>query len=107
MLAPIAAAGASSVAAARGNRPPIAVDDSLDPAGIVKSINVLANDRDEDGDVIRLIDVDAANGTVAFTADGLLIYLPDPNTGGANKIFYTIADDRGGVAIGAIRLQKN
>jgi len=88
------------------NRAPVAVSDILPIRTLFGSINVLANDDDADGDQLRLVDVQAEQGTIAFSANGQLTYLADPKTGGEDEFYYTVADDRGGIAVGTIRLQK-
>jgi hypothetical protein len=79
------------------NRPPDAVDDSLatneDEA---KSVDLLANDADPDGDEILLVGTTGgAHGSVSC-AGGVCTYTPAADFNGADSFTYTIADGRGG-----------
>lgn len=61
------------------------------------TINVLANDRDPDGDApLTVISASAPNGTVVINADGTLTYTPNANFNGNDVITYTISDGEGG-----------
>ena len=83
----------------QANRPPVAEGDfAIISIGRSTSIDVLANDQDEDGDELSIIDVQDASGfTIDVSADGKsLMCTPRPgqvleSTGG-----YTISDGRGG-----------
>jgi hypothetical protein len=77
-------------------RPPVAVDDraTTRPATSV-SINVLANDRDPDGEPLVLLGfMQARNGTVTFDRNrpGMLIYTPRAGFTGEDCFEYTMAD---------------
>lgn len=61
------------------------------------TINVLANDRDPDGDTpLTVVAASAPNGTVVINADGTLTYTPNANFNGNDVITYTISDGEGG-----------
>ncbi|MFJ5370285.1 Ig-like domain-containing protein, partial [Bosea sp. CER48] len=82
------------------NPAPTAVNDSATtPEDTPLEIPVLSNDIDPDGDSLTL-DPDfvprAGHGTVSVTADGTLIYTPNPNFNGTDTIVYGITDGQGG-----------
>jgi hypothetical protein len=99
-----AASGASTIKLHIENRPPLAIDDMLPLWKKPIQINVLANDTDADGDRLVLTDAGALYGTVAFMADGLIVYGPNPGDVRADTINYTISDGHGGVAFGKVDL---
>ncbi|MBE3659613.1 hypothetical protein BOO91_01450 [Vibrio navarrensis] len=78
---------------------PMAVDDSASGTedGGVITIDVLANDRDVDGDTLTITGatVPAEQGTVAIV-DGKLEFTPAANFNGEATISYTISDGNGG-----------
>jgi murein DD-endopeptidase MepM/ murein hydrolase activator NlpD len=66
------------------------------------SVNVLANDGDVDGDLIRLVSFTTpAHGAVRRQGN-LLVYTPLVRTGGTDAFTYTVADGHGGTATGAV-----
>ncbi|MEP6340822.1 Ig-like domain-containing protein, partial [Parasphingorhabdus sp.] len=80
------------------NPPPQANNDggatNEDTAAI---IDVLANDRDPDGDApLTVIAASAPNGSVVINPDGTLTYTPNANFNGNDVITYTISDGEGG-----------
>ena len=87
------------------NPGPIAVDDAVrtvrDGAVVVP---VLDNDRDPDGDPLRVIAAVAANGTVSIDPDGTIRYVPAASFAGEDVIRYTIADGQGGTARAIVRV---
>jgi large repetitive protein len=87
------------------NPAPIAADDTAliineDTAGT--TVNVLANDRDPDGDPLTIVSASATNGTVVINANGTLTYTPNANYNGPAAITYTISDGQGGTATATI-----
>ena len=87
------------------NPPPVAVNDTAltvneDTAGT--TVNVLANDRDPDGDPISLVSASAGNGSVVINTNGTLTYTPNANYNGSDTITYTISDGQGGLATATI-----
>ncbi len=61
------------------------------------TVNVLANDRDPDGDApLTVVAASAPNGTVVINADGTLTYTPNADFNGNDVITYTISDGEGG-----------
>ncbi len=59
-------------------------------------INVLGNDVDPNGDVLKVIGATSSNGSVSVNPDGSLIFTPSANFHGVATIVYTISDGRGG-----------
>ncbi len=98
------ASGASTIKLHVENRPPSAIGDALHLSKKPMQINVLANDTDADGDRLVLIDAGALHGTVAFMADGVIVYGPNPGDARVDAINYSISDGHGGVAFGKVDL---
>lgn len=75
------------------NSAPQAVADSAEvESGSSDSIDVLANDTDEDGDTLEITEVsDPENGT-AEIADGAIMYTPNEGFLGDDSFTYTISD---------------
>ena len=73
---------------------PLAADDAVvTTEGMVVDIEVLANDRDPDGDSVRVVGVTrAANGWVLVNGDDTLRYQPHSGFTGLDGFAYTIAD---------------
>lgn len=83
---------------------PIAQDDAAftDP-GAAKTIDVLANDSDPNGDPLRIAVVfQPPHGTTAKTPDQRILYTPDNGFSGSDAFQYKVADGRGGEAIGSV-----
>ncbi len=84
------------VAVAGVNDPPVAQDDSgtTEQNGTI-SIPVLANDEDPDGDSISIASTSLPeHGTVRIDG-GTLVYTPDPDYIGTDRLTYRISDGRG------------
>ncbi len=78
------------------NDAPVAVDDSATVnEDTAITIDVLANDSDEDGDTLSITAAATSEGTVSITSGGLL-YIPSDNFNGSTQISYTVADGNGG-----------
>ncbi len=57
------------------------------------TVNVLANDSDQDGDPLTVRSVSTpAHGTVVINADGTVTYSPAENYVGADSFIYTVCD---------------
>ena len=83
--------------------PPVAADDTAATDGLAVTIPVLANDRDADGDVLRVRSVtDPANGTATVNADGTITYTPVAGFRGTDVFSYTIEDANGNLATARI-----
>lgn len=77
------------------NNPPVAVDDmAMTDEGESVTINVLANDRDADGDSLTITDVTESNhGSVSIADNGAsVIYAPDVGFTGRDEFMYTVSD---------------
>lgn len=78
------------------NHRPDAVNDSATVAEDgTKTITVLANDTDPDGDTLTVTGATALHGTVTVNADGTLTYVPNANYNGPDTITYTVRDPGG------------
>ncbi|MDF1734312.1 MAG: tandem-95 repeat protein [Minwuia sp.] len=78
------------------NVAPEAVDDTavVDEDGSI-SIDVLANDTDDNGDDLTVTEATALNGAVVIGANGTLAYTPTADFSGTDTISYTITDGNG------------
>lgn len=75
------------------NTPPVAVNDTAETTEetLVK-IDVLANDRDDDGDTLSVVSVTGSNGPISLNSDGTISYTPPPGFTGQHQLQYTITD---------------
>ncbi|GEO99624.1 hypothetical protein MHA02_20120 [Methylobacterium haplocladii] len=89
------------------NPPPQAADDratTVEDTPI--TIDVLANDRDPDGDALAIVATgdaapSAGHGRVTVV-NGRLAYIPDPNFNGTDTITYTVSDGNGGTSTASV-----
>ncbi|KAB2968256.1 retention module-containing protein, partial [Zoogloea sp.] len=90
----------------QGNVAPVAADDAItideDQPAVV---DVLANDRDPNGDPLTVIAAEAANGVVTINPDGTLSYVPKADFNGVDTVTYTISDGKGGTANATVTIQ--
>ncbi|MGB4866697.1 MAG: Ig-like domain-containing protein, partial [Hyphomicrobium sp.] len=87
------------------NPAPSATDDSaFVKAGEATTVNVLANDRDPDGDALTVTKAQAANGQVQILADGSIKYIPTAGFVGTDRITYVVSDGNGGFAIASVTI---
>jgi VCBS repeat-containing protein len=79
------------------NDPPFAVDDATDTeSGVPIVIPVLTNDKDPDGDTLRMLSyTQPVHGTVADEGNGFLKYSPLSSFEGIDMFSYTIEDGSG------------
>ncbi len=87
------------------NDAPTAVNDlAFTPENTPKTIAVLANDSDLDGDTLTVTaaTVPAAQGAVTINADGTLSFTPATFYNGFATINYTISDGNGGTAAAVV-----
>jgi len=84
---------------------PDASDDRYEVTGQVMTLDVLANDTDENGDALTIIDVvQPQHGTVSITSNGTLLFVPAAGYNGDDSFSYTISDGRGGVDTAVVTL---
>jgi Tol biopolymer transport system component len=91
------------------NQPPIATEDAAttDEDNPV-TINLLANDADQDGDSLTLSAVtQGANGSVVINPDNTVTYSPAPNFNGADSFTYTVVDTWGDTDTGTVMVTIN
>lgn len=76
------------------NFTPVAVNDSVfTPPGTPITINVLANDSDQDGDPLTVsIVTPPSNGTAVVNPDNTITYTPDPGFVDFDQLTYQISD---------------
>jgi len=88
---------------ARGNRPPVAVDDIVVADAFPLIIDPLANDQDPDGDPLFLLGFERpALGEVRLRPDGRLEVDRPEGQVGSVSFAYTVTDGRGRASVGLI-----
>jgi hypothetical protein len=82
------------VATPGGNAAPEAADDAASTiADIPVEVDVIANDRDPDGDPLSVVSVTRpSRGAVRVTQDGRVEYTPAKRYAGTDSFAYTISD---------------
>jgi len=95
-----------TVLVTRPNRPPIAVPDvARTGRDVPVTIDVLANDRDPNGDPLTLVAIrQPRSGTAVGSADGTVTYTPAPGFRGRDSFRYEIRDGRGGTDVGVVNV---
>lgn len=85
------------------NGPPVAVADSSSaPEDTAKTIAVLANDTDPNGDSLSVQSVtQPVNGSASCTTTNVT-YTPNLNFNGTNVFTYVVSDGKGGIATGTV-----
>jgi hypothetical protein len=80
------------------NTAPVANDDSATTdVDTSLTLDVLANDSDDDGDTLDISSLgDPTNGTVVENTDGTLTYTPNAGFSGSDGFTYTVSDGNGG-----------
>ena len=77
-------------------------DEAETPENTPTVIDVLSNDRDPDGDQLRIASVGAAeHGTTAVVSDGIQ-YAPELNWHGTDRFTYTVSDESGVTATATV-----
>jgi hypothetical protein len=75
------------------NNPPIAADDAATTAFATPvTIDVLANDRDPDGDALTIVSVTTPTGGAATIRNNEIVYTPAVTFTGLDTFTYTISD---------------
>ena len=80
-------------------------DDAETPEDTPTVIDVLSNDRDPDGDRLRIASVGAAEHGTATLASGGIRYAPDLNWHGTDRFDYTVADAGGLTSTGTVTVR--
>jgi Ca2+-binding RTX toxin-like protein len=83
------------------NTPPLANADTVstdeDTPLVLAPAELLANDVDDEGDVLSIMEVgDAVNGTVSLDDAGNVVFTPTANYSGPASFTYTVEDGQGG-----------
>jgi len=88
------------------NQPPVANDDTVlvEQNSLDKKIDVLANDFDNDGNVLTIISVTEPNHGSAFTDGNYTYYSPDVDYIGSDQFEYNISDGNGGFDIAVVSI---
>ncbi len=101
----VACAGADSLGSI--NHAPLAVDDEIwVRPGEASSVDVLANDRDFDGDEMTVTDVlPAGHGTAELDDAGEVVFTSAPDFEGFDVFSYVVTDGRCGTHDASVRVQ--
>src|SRR5690606_6980010 len=86
--------------------PPVAANDSrtLMVNGTI-TINVLANDFDDDSDPLSLVSTGSpANGSISLNSDSSIRYTPNRGYIGADSFTYVISDSNGETASATVTI---
>ena len=105
-LAIVVLAGIASSLQIANAAPPIANGDSrtVTMNGTI-TINVLANDFDDDNDALSVTNVSSpANGSVSLNSDSSIRYTPDRDFAGSDSFTYTVSDTNGEVSSATVTL---
>lgn len=82
-------------------------DSAVTEAGVPVTVNVIANDKDIDGDTIVLTSFsNVVNGKVEIVG-GEVKFTPNPDFNGTGSFNYTISDGHGGTATGSVTITVN
>ncbi len=82
----------------QNSQAPIAVDDTATVTqGHSVVIDVLANDKDPDGDAIKLDGLFSQHGHVVANGDGTVTYFADSNFSGDDVFYYFVQDTNGDI----------
>jgi len=86
------------------SQPPVAVNDTLATSkNTAKTISVIANDSDSDGDDLTVTAVtQPSQGSVVQYANGTVKYTPPSNWTGTTSFTYTVSDGNGGTATATV-----
>jgi hypothetical protein len=90
------------------NSSPKAADDLVRLTFVERvAIDLLANDRDDDGDSLFVLSIAPAEfGTVTLGTDGHALYVPGPAFDGRDAFTYTVSDGRGGRAEARVTVER-
>ena len=92
------------------NDAPVAADDALrtdeDRALRIDAKVLLGNDRDVDGDALRIVGLgDASHGEAVLNPDGSVAFIPDADFHGEASFTYTVGDGQGGFDTAVARIE--
>lgn len=103
------ATGTVHVEVLNTNDVPVAVDDRYEVEEDMPTLlNVVANDRDIDGDTLRVQSwTKPKHGNLTQSEDGQLIYTSDSDFNGQDRFTYVVADPDGATAVATVNLTVN
>src|SRR5262249_9659190 len=87
------------------NDPPVAADDTFNAqAGRPERLNVLANDTDVDGDLLRVSSYTRTTKGLLTRSGNSLMYTASPGATGTDTFTYTVSDGHGGTDTATVTL---
>ncbi|MBF0332721.1 MAG: cadherin-like domain-containing protein [Alphaproteobacteria bacterium] len=90
------------------NNNPFAVIDRFatneDTAITVRVADLLANDREFDGDTMSVVGVSSDHGVATLGADGTVTFIPAADASGVMSVRYQVSDGRGGLGHGEVSI---
>ena len=101
----VLAAAVAWVAWPKNQPPEAAGDDAQTRMDIPVTIQVVANDRDPDGDALRVAEVAAPQNGKADIDGGYVTYTPEAGFAGTDRFIYTATDGRGGTAAATVTVR--
>jgi hypothetical protein len=90
--------GRITIQVAEPNAAPVARDDSAVVGRAPVLIPIVANDRDANGDVLRVVAVERPSQGDATIQGRMIRFVPSPKMRGTTRFAYTVSDGRGGSA---------
>ncbi len=89
----------------QGNTPPLAIDDfAVTSVGRSIAVNVISNDIDPDGDLMRITAVAAPARGAVTNDDATIVYTPNADFVGTDSFNYTISDGQGGTSVATLSI---
>ena len=91
------------------NTPPVAVDDTaVAEGGTTLEVDVLSNDSDPDQDPLTVASItQGSKGKVSISAEGLVVYQPNPKARGSDSFSYSVSDgEDSATALVTVTLKK-
>jgi Bacterial Ig domain len=90
--------GKITIEVAEPNAAPIATDDSATVGRNPVFIPIMANDRDSNGDILKIVAVDRPRFGDASIQGRTIKFVPSPKMRGTTRFAYAVSDGRGGLA---------
>lgn len=98
--------GTITIQVTEPNAAPVAINDSIVVGGRPVLIPALANDRDANRDVLRIVGVEGTSHGDATVQGRMIRFVPSPRMRGTTRFAYTVSDGRGGLARAWITIRR-